>query len=67
MSDANLSGDSADLEALFDSIASARPEPAAAPAPAAPAAAAPAVAAAGHCRGLGDSGDKIASREPLSR
>ncbi len=40
MSDANLSGDSADLEALFDSIASARPEPAAAPAPAAPAAAA---------------------------
>lgn len=41
MSDANLSGDSADLEALFDSIASARPEPAAAPAPApaAPAAA----------------------------
>jgi len=40
MSDANLSGDSADLEALFDSIASTRPEPAPAPAPVAPVAAA---------------------------
>lgn len=44
MSDANLSGDSADLEALFDSIASVRPEPVAAPAPA-PAPVAPAASA----------------------
>jgi chemotaxis protein CheZ len=44
MSDANLSGDSADLEALFDSIASVRPEPVAAPAPA-PALVAPATSA----------------------
>jgi len=59
MSEANSSGDSSDLEALFDSIAGgvARPAPAAAAAPAAPAAPAKPTLMQQTCEGDGASDD----------
>jgi len=60
MSDANLTGDNADLEALFDSIASTRTAPAS-PAPAPAAAPAPTTSAIGDSDDLQALFDSVAS------